>query len=57
MVMTIREVARVLKVSEKTCYRLVKTGELEHIWVRGTIRVPTEAVVIYIRKAVKKGER
>lgn len=57
MVMTIREVAQALKISEKTCYRLVQSGELEHIWVRGVIRVPTESVSKFIRKEVEKGDR
>lgn len=57
MVMTIREVARALKISEKTAYKLVSSGELPYIWVRGVIRVPTESVVDYIKREVKKGEQ
>jgi len=38
-VYTVSEVAKILKVSEKTVYREVKEGNLKAVKVRGSIRV------------------
>jgi len=42
--LTVREVARCLKVSRATVYRLVAEGRLRYARVSNAIRIPTEAV-------------
>ena len=48
-VYTVREVATVLKVSEKTVYNLIHSQELKCIRVRGQIRVTTEQLQEYLK--------
>ncbi|MCA3011851.1 MAG: helix-turn-helix domain-containing protein [Myxococcaceae bacterium] len=43
-VLTVREVAELLKVSTATVYAMVERGELEHFRVMNSIRVRREAV-------------
>ena len=38
--LTVREVAAALRVSTATVYKLVATGELSHVRVRNSIRIP-----------------
>jgi excisionase family DNA binding protein len=42
--LTVPEIAAVLRVSKMTVYRLIKTGALESVQVRGAYRVPESAV-------------
>ncbi len=44
-VLTVREVAEVLKVSTATVYAMVERGELEHFRVSNSIRVRRASVV------------
>lgn len=46
---TIRDVAMILKVSEKTVYRMIKDQELPHIRVRKQIRIAADALEDYLR--------
>jgi excisionase family DNA binding protein len=43
-VYTIQEIASILKISEKTVYRLVKNGELPILRVRRRIRITSKAL-------------
>jgi excisionase family DNA binding protein len=43
-VLTVREVAAVLKVCTATVYAMVERGELEHFRVMNSIRVPRAAL-------------
>lgn len=42
--MTVREVAEVLRVSTATVYKLVARGDLRHVRVRNSIRVPATEI-------------
>ena len=47
-VFTVSEVSAFLRVSEKTVYRLVRDNELRGIWVRGQIRITSQALQNYL---------
>lgn len=40
----VSEVARILRVSKDTVYRMVKSGELPHREIAGMVRIPVAAV-------------
>jgi excisionase family DNA binding protein len=42
--LTVREAARVLRVSRATVYKLCTRGELGHVRVLNSIRIPSEAM-------------
>jgi excisionase family DNA binding protein len=46
---TIEEIAAQLRVSKMTVYRLVETGEIDHIRVGRVYRVPEESLRAYLR--------
>ena len=48
-VYTIREIAKILKVSEKTVYGLVHDNEIKCIRVRGQIRITSEQLDYYLK--------
>ena len=48
-VYTVKEIAEMLKVSEKTVYSLVRDQLLECFWVRGQIRITSEQLHEYLR--------
>lgn len=41
-VYTVKEVALILKSSTKTVYNMIRTGELEAIWIRSQIRITSK---------------
>lgn len=47
---TVHDIAKMLKVSEKTVYRLVKDGEINVIRIYGSIRIPRIALEDYLRQ-------
>lgn len=49
--LTIFEVAAIMRVSKRTVYRLVHDGHLEAAKVRGSFRIPEEAVPGGIRRS------
>jgi excisionase family DNA binding protein len=49
--LTVAEVARIMRVSKMTVYRLVHSGELEAVRVGRSFRVPEEAVNQYLKSA------
>jgi excisionase family DNA binding protein len=49
--LTIYELARIMRISKMSAYRLVHTGELEAIRVGRSYRIPEQAVVNYMRGA------
>jgi excisionase family DNA binding protein len=49
--MTVAEVAAIMRVSKMTVYRLVHSGEIEAIRVGRSFRVPKQAVDQYLRDA------
>lgn len=53
------EVARELRISVKTVYRLVDEGELAHVRVGRLIRIPEKSVEQYIERQTRErgGER
>jgi len=48
-VYTIAEIARILKISEKTAYKLIRDQELPYIRVRGQIRITATALDFYLQ--------
>jgi excisionase family DNA binding protein len=47
--LTVAEVAKIMRVSKMTVYRLIHSGELEAIRVGRSFRVPEQAVGRYLR--------
>lgn len=52
-VYTVREVATILRVSEKTVYSLIHSQELACKWVRGQIRITSEQLNDYLKGGSK----
>jgi excisionase family DNA binding protein len=50
--LTVEEVARMMRVSKMTVYRLVHSGELEAIRIGRSFRIPEAAVTAYLDGAV-----
>ena len=48
VVYTVRDVASILKVCEKTVYALVRERKLPCIWVRGQIRITADQLHEYL---------
>lgn len=48
-VYTVAEIAQILKISEKTAYKLIRDQELPCIRVRGQIRIAAMALDIYLK--------
>jgi excisionase family DNA binding protein len=49
--LTVYEVARLMRLSKMSVYRLLHSGELEAVRVGHSFRVPEQAVVGYLRDA------
>jgi excisionase family DNA binding protein len=49
--LTIYELARIMRISKMSAYRLVHSGELEAIRVGRSYRIPEQAVFSYMRDA------
>jgi excisionase family DNA binding protein len=49
--LTVAEVAKVMRVSKMTVYRLVHSGELPAVRVGRSFRVPEDTVNEYLRKS------
>ncbi len=49
--LTIYELARIMRISKMSAYRLVHSGELEAIRVGRSYRIPEQAVISYMRGA------
>lgn len=43
-VYTVTEVADILKVSNKTVYNIIHAGDLHAVWVRGQVRITSQAL-------------
>ena len=50
-ILTVAEVAAIMRVSKMTVYRLVHSGELTSVRVGRSFRVPEQAVHEYLRGA------
>lgn len=48
-VYTVSEIALLLKVSEKTVYKLIHDQQLNAFWVRGQIRISSEQLNQYLK--------
>ena len=57
VVYTVRDVASILQVCEKTVYALVRERKLPCIWVRGQIRITSEQLNKYMEGGEKHGKR
>lgn len=42
--LTVRDTAQILRVSQKTVYKMLAEGSLYHVRVRGSIRIPMYAL-------------
>ena len=56
VLLTVEEAARRLHIGRTTCFALIRTGELESIYVGRLRRVPADAPAEYVarRRAVKR---
>ena len=52
--LSVREFADVLHVSESAARRIISSGEVVSLRVGGAIKVPFEAVAAYIEKAFRR---
>lgn len=52
---TIREAAKLLKVSPSLVYRLVEEGNIPHLRVASAIRIPTQALEDFIQNHMHGG--
>lgn len=48
-VYTVCDIAEILQVSPKTVYRMVKSGDIGALWVRGQIRITAESLEAYLK--------
>lgn len=48
-VYTVHEIAKILHVSDKTVYRIIKSGDINVKWVRGQIRITSESLESYLQ--------
>jgi len=48
--LTVREVASLLRVSTRTVYALCEDGRLAHARVRNAIRIPAAAVAAFVKR-------
>ena len=51
---TVEELARKLKVSEKTVWRMKKSGEIAHTMIRGFVRFTSDELQAYIEKQTRR---
>ncbi|MGW6461994.1 helix-turn-helix domain-containing protein [Streptomyces sp. NPDC055078] len=50
VLLTVEEAARRLRIGRTTCYRLIRTGELESIPIGGLRRIPADAPAAYVAR-------
>ena len=50
-VLTVQEVARTLRVTPMTVYRLCYSGEIDHYRIGKSVRIPRRELEKYLRKA------
>lgn len=55
--LNVREVAAILSVSQNTVRRLIETGDLPHVKIRGSIRIIRESLEDFVIKHETKLER
>ncbi|MBR1972423.1 MAG: helix-turn-helix domain-containing protein [Oscillospiraceae bacterium] len=55
-VYSVRDIANLLHISTKTVYQIVRSGELDAIWVRGQIRITQTALQTYLKKGSPHGK-
>ena len=46
--LTVAEIAKILRVSEKTIYKMIRDGSLCYIRARGSIRIPSSEIAALI---------
>jgi excisionase family DNA binding protein len=51
--LTVKELAALLRVSRRTAYMLVQSGEVPSVRVRGSIRIPRAALYRQLAETVK----
>jgi excisionase family DNA binding protein len=52
--LTVKELAKLLRVSRRTAYLLVQTGEVPSVRVGGSIRIPHAALIQELGETVKR---
>ncbi|WP_456437209.1 helix-turn-helix domain-containing protein [Desulfurobacterium sp.] len=48
--LTFHQVAKILQVSERTMYRLIRSAQIEAVKVRGVWRIPKAALIEYLQE-------
>lgn len=56
-VYTVKDMAEILRVSEKTVYGLIHDQKIECVWVRGQIRVTSEQLAYYLQGGADNARR
>ena len=56
-ILKVSSVAEMLEVSRATVYALIDRGELEHVWVGNSIRVPTESLEAFVSRNTRTSSR
>ena len=51
--LTIKDLAKVLNISTKTCYKLVKNDLIPHVMIGSTYRIPKAAVLALLESGDK----
>lgn len=52
----VADVARILRISTRTVYSIIRAGDLKAIYVRGQIRIMSTELDNYIERGGKKNE-
>jgi len=50
--LTVTSAARTLSVSKKTVYRLIAEGVIPALRIRGSLRIPENALMVYLEKQI-----
>lgn len=50
VLLTVEEAARRLRIGRTTCFRLVRTGELDSLMIGGLRRIPIDAPAAYVAR-------
>lgn len=50
--LTVEETAAVLRIGRNTCYELIRQGQIPHIRLGRTIRIPTHALMSWLGQPI-----
>ena len=56
-VVTVEQLAKMLKIGRNTAYELVRTKIIQRIRVGRNIRIPKNAIIAYLNQNIAKGDK